>query len=837
MKKLSLFISTWLLALCGLQALAAESLFLTSELNNWAPGDAEYAFKLDNNVFFIDIDLENAIEAKLTITDNWDVDYRGDVTPNTLISLSQGGANMVIPAGTWRILVKKDCSQMLIVPKGQLYVVGEYPGTTWDFSTAVKGTSQGDIVTWDMGENAPQRDFSVKFIYTTEVDWADGLNNIGGGNLEVNSTIQGVHGGGNIIPKNGTKTLSYLWTRHTVSSTGEVAPQPDELYLKTSADNWESSIAMTKGDNGLFTVTQALPAGVEFKFVDENGDWWGSLGNNTSELNEGMVEWGTPLFLRNDPAAINFSIPIAGEWTFTVDKVGDPDNEDVVKREPYLMVTGFWPYNDVYVLSSNNDWNAAQADKMSTQDGIHYTLADFVVNDAHEGYGYFRFTWTLGGLDIGTGTPFGANTESGDFLITEEFIDKPITLLTGEKAFQIPAGTYTLLVDLQNMQLRVTGQATIITDDLYLFGQSGDNGNEWDATAGIKLEKNQDGLYTFMRDFVANENGLAKFRLGTVVAQVNDEGGWEYVNNHMIGISAGSEVYYISEQLQGEIQRVLTVEGDHYDGDEPRSFTVDPGTYYGIIDLENRTIVLYPVVSLQQLLTQCVNGRNYYVDTAVAAAHVTDGGNIYASDGTDWVRIDDAPQGYADNVIPAVIGKLQNRDTAPSLTFITKTDLEKDVVVEPEVATVEMSTSLVPQTKLSQVVDVVGFWDGENLRAEKQEPQGQSLTIAQDFAQATLEAGKCYLLRVGIELKEPWPATGNGAPRKAYNEDYENLKAQLLNSEEITITGVDDLAAESVANVKYVNLAGQVSATPFAGMNIRVTTLADGTTKAVKVVK
>lgn len=53
-----------------------------------------------------------------------------------------------------------------------------------------------------------------------------------------------------------------------------------------------------------------------------------------------------------------------------------------------------------------------------------------------------------------------------------------------------------------------------------------------------------------------------------------------------------------------------------------------------------------------------------------------------------------------------------------------------------------------------------------------------------------------------------------------------------------TQTGVEDVQAnKTVAGVKYVNLAGQMSATAFSGVNIVVTTYTDGTTSTAKVIK
>ena len=46
-----------------------------------------------------------------------------------------------------------------------------------------------------------------------------------------------------------------------------------------------------------------------------------------------------------------------------------------------------------------------------------------------------------------------------------------------------------------------------------------------------------------------------------------------------------------------------------------------------------------------------------------------------------------------------------------------------------------------------------------------------------------------------------------------------------------------DINVDNIASVKYVNLAGQVSTTPFDGVNIQVTTMKDGSKKAVKMIR
>ena len=73
---------------------------------------------------------------------------------------------------------------------------------------------------------------------------------------------------------------------------------------------------------------------------------------------------------------------------------------------------------------------------------------------------------------------------------------------------------------------------------------------------------------------------------------------------------------------------------------------------------------------------------------------------------------------------------------------------------------------------------------------------------------------------------------GSGAPKKISADD--NLQIVVIKND---VTAVADLNADRAASVHYVNLAGQVSAAPFQGVNIMVTTMKDGSKRAIKVVK
>lgn len=65
-----------------------------------------------------------------------------------------------------------------------------------------------------------------------------------------------------------------------------------------------------------------------------------------------------------------------------------------------------------------------------------------------------------------------------------------------------------------------------------------------------------------------------------------------------------------------------------------------------------------------------------------------------------------------------------------------------------------------------------------------------------------------------------------------------NYLVYPVNISKPIVTSVAEVsAAKELASVKYVNLQGQVSATPFEGVNIQVSTYTDGSTRTVKMMK
>ena len=97
---------------------------------------------------------------------------------------------------------------------------------------------------------------------------------------------------------------------------------------------------------------------------------------------------------------------------------------------------------------------------------------------------------------------------------------------------------------------------------------------------------------------------------------------------------------------------------------------------------------------------------------------------------------------------------------------------------------------------------------------------GTEITLDNAGANFRLPGSGNYTITLAKEAKAP----------------YEGVKI-VVKKNNTTPTAVTDINSKTVAGVKYVNMAGQVSATPFEGVNVMVTTYTDGTSAASKVIK
>ncbi len=123
-------------------------------------------------------------------------------------------------------------------------------------------------------------------------------------------------------------------------------------YLIGSFNGWNNAtmVALTKNADGKWVGTQAMDANGTFKFKDENGTWIGAESNGNCIVQYEFVKNGAALHLA--VPGQNFEIPVAGTWTFTVDRDSNPMTV-VISGDWYFRVETETPTNGT--LSADKD--------------------------------------------------------------------------------------------------------------------------------------------------------------------------------------------------------------------------------------------------------------------------------------------------------------------------------------------------------------------------------------------------------------------------------------------------------------------------------------------------
>ncbi|MBO4870581.1 MAG: SusF/SusE family outer membrane protein [Muribaculaceae bacterium] len=228
-------------------------------------------------------------------------------------------------------------------------------------------------------------------------------------------------------------------------------PEP-ALYLVGSFNEWneEEMVPLTLGNDGKWTVTQAMDADAEFKLKDEKGEWLGAVSDGNFIVTKEQVTDATLLTLSSP--GMNFQIPVAGTWTLTVDK-----------ENLNMVISGEWNEPipepvDIYILGevNENSWAPNVGLLMTKAEDANIYTADITADGRNDGFNYFSFTTKLAeeATDWAAIAPYriGAVSE-GDFWVTDDMLNTDLSLQAGEAAFKIPTGKYALTLDYDAMTL------------------------------------------------------------------------------------------------------------------------------------------------------------------------------------------------------------------------------------------------------------------------------------------------------------------------------------------------------------------------------------------------
>ena len=231
----------------------------------------------------------------------------------------------------------------------------------------------------------------------------------------------------------------------TVVAEFELAPEPEHTYtvvgepaaLFGSETPWDvnnSNGEMTAGDGGIYTWTSQpthLEGDVMFKIVTDKN-------------------WNNPSY-----PADNYIISNVKPGTYTVTITLNPATGEI-----NVNVVG---QADVFVIGQiNGNTQFAPNDglQMTTEDGKIYT-AQVTIDDIEAGYGFFAFTHKLGANadDWSTVNAYRFLAQSnGNFVVTGPTMNVELPMeYNGDNSMKIPAGDYTLTVDIENMKLTIAG--------------------------------------------------------------------------------------------------------------------------------------------------------------------------------------------------------------------------------------------------------------------------------------------------------------------------------------------------------------------------------------------
>ena len=250
-----------------------------------------------------------------------------------------------------------------------------------------------------------------------------------------------------------------------------------------------------------------------------------------------------------------------------------------------------------------------------------------------------------------------------------------------------------------------------------------------------------------------------------------------------------------------------------------------------------------PVVTtpLAEIIESGENGAEYTIAEDLAVVDIAQLENhAFVTDGNNnWLRVD-----FSDDIEDFVLmnaikggtlkGTLSNVELNPVFT-VTEMPQEGENAVDFTVEKIDLAEEFT--LKANQVVDVAGYWREAQGCLRGYLSGGQSLTINSSWATTdnTMVDGQYYSVRCAISLKEAWKPTAGIAP-KDYDYDFQNYLGNMLVMPSAP-TAIEDVNASSVKSVRYYNIAGIESSTPFQGVNIVVREMNDGSKVATKIVK
>ena len=240
---------------------------------------------------------------------------------------------------------------------------------------------------------------------------------------------------------------------------------------------------------------------------------------------------------------------------------------------------------------------------MTLNEGI-YTAEITTQNQGDLGVAYFGFTKKLAEVDDSTAwdviAPFRFGPVSEDaFVMTEELLNVNCDLATdgSYNSIAIPAGTWTVTVDLVNNKFAINGEWPSVEPehydgDVYIMGEVNDNGG-WFTNKGVKMTRDAENNVYTATITTAGENipegeevGYSYFSFTKQLAE--GEADWDAIAPYRFGaVSEGD--FLVTEELLGE---TLALENG---GD---AYKIPAGEWNLTLSVDKMTLVIEKVASV-----------------------------------------------------------------------------------------------------------------------------------------------------------------------------------------------------------------------------------------------
>ena len=620
MKRLTLILSM-MIALIGFNANAAMYIVGTNPFGNWQPDQGVEMTLLEDGTYTLD--------ATLVQNDIWFIFAEAIGDWNTVNANRWDSGNpssdLTVTAGVEFTPVKGHTNKSFAFSgtAGEKYTftfnpttgkakVDGYVEPITEFTYTVAGSS-ADILGSEWNPADANNDMTL--------DETDGIYKLVKENVEINAGLnlefkvarnhswgmswgnpEGHDGNQNYyFEQAGTYNLTFkfdleneaVWLDVELVQGGpEVNPLTGELFVlgQVNGNNWNPStgIAMATTDDNIFTLADA---------VITEGDGGYGFFSFTSKLGEDADDWGFTPYRRGaleDGTIVESNVPATlADWGTTAAFKALPGTYDItvnLSANTVVLVLKDAPQpevDDVYIFGDVNNyaWDPTQGVKMTYNEGIYTAEVTTTLRENQE-TAFFGFTKKL--ADPESETPwddiaayrFGPMS-SGDFIMTEELLGVDCELAEeGHESIGIPAGVWTVTLDLTNGTFKIDG--TWPTDTVEpepmvytVVGPEaifGSNWNEADTTNDMTLV---DGVYTWTKENVELAAGSFGFK---VVGNHSWDNEWPMgYDNNWIKYVDEAGIYTInitydpeaadSLKITCEITKTGNIEPVHYDGD------------------------------------------------------------------------------------------------------------------------------------------------------------------------------------------------------------------------------------------------------------------------------